>query len=89
MAEAKNIKGEIRRRRWDWTGHVLRKDPIDDRAVGSCRRLRGEGRGSPNNNMATDGRGSANKCRLVLKLLARRAAVQPHNCTCTKAICAS
>lgn len=34
MAEAKNIKGEIRRRRWDWIGHVLRKDPIDDRAVG-------------------------------------------------------
>lgn len=22
------------RERWNWIGHVLRKDPIDDRAVG-------------------------------------------------------
>lgn len=34
MAEAENIKGEKMRERWNWIGHVLRKDPIDDRAVG-------------------------------------------------------
>lgn len=33
MAEASNISGEIRRRRWNWMGHILRKDPVDDCGV--------------------------------------------------------
>lgn len=33
MAEAENISCEVRRRRWNWIGHVLRKDPTDDCAV--------------------------------------------------------
>lgn len=33
MAETENIRSEMRRRRWNWIGHVLRKDPTDDWAV--------------------------------------------------------
>lgn len=33
MAETENIRGEMRRRRRNWIGHVLRKDPTDDWAV--------------------------------------------------------
>lgn len=32
-AETSNISGEIRRRRWNRIGHILRKDPADDCAV--------------------------------------------------------
>jgi hypothetical protein len=34
MAETHYISEEIRRRRWNWIGHILRKKkPADDRAV--------------------------------------------------------
>lgn len=32
-AETANISGEIWRRRWNWIGQILRKDPADDCAV--------------------------------------------------------
>jgi len=33
MAQVDNISDELRRRRWNWIGHILRKDPKDDYAV--------------------------------------------------------
>ncbi|XP_061179480.1 uncharacterized protein LOC133188116 [Saccostrea echinata] len=33
MTGAESISGEVRRRRWYWIGHVLRKDPTDDCVV--------------------------------------------------------
>ena len=33
MAEAEKISEEVRRRRWNWIGHVLRKEKTDDCAV--------------------------------------------------------
>ena len=33
LAETTKISDEIRRRRWNWIGHILRKDPKDDCAV--------------------------------------------------------
>lgn len=33
MAVKENISCGVRRRRWDWIGHVLRKDPMDDCVV--------------------------------------------------------
>lgn len=33
MAETSNICGEIKRRRWNWIGHIVRKDPAEDFAV--------------------------------------------------------
>lgn len=33
MAVTENISCGVRRRRWDWIGHVLRKDPTDDCCV--------------------------------------------------------
>lgn len=33
MAETSNISGEIKRRRWNCIGNILRKDPADDFAV--------------------------------------------------------
>ena len=33
MAEVQKISAEVRRRRWNWIGHILRKDPHDDCAV--------------------------------------------------------
>lgn len=33
MAVTENISCDVRRRRWDWIGHVLRKDPTDDCVV--------------------------------------------------------
>ena len=33
MAGAKKISDEVRRRRWNWIGHVLRKETTDDCAV--------------------------------------------------------
>lgn len=33
MAETTNISREIRRRRWNWIGNILRKNPADDCAV--------------------------------------------------------
>lgn len=33
MAGTSNISVEIRRRKWNWIGHILRKDPADDCAV--------------------------------------------------------
>lgn len=33
MAKTTNISGEIRKRRWNWIGHIIRKDPADNCAV--------------------------------------------------------
>ena len=33
MAGAENISDEVRRRQWNWMGHVLRNEPTDDCAV--------------------------------------------------------
>lgn len=33
MAKTTNISGEIRKRRWSWIGHIIRKDPADNCAV--------------------------------------------------------
>ena len=33
MAEVQKISAEVRRRRWNWIGHILRKDSHDDCAV--------------------------------------------------------
>ena len=33
MAGTERISEEVRRRRWNWIGHVLRKDRTDDCAV--------------------------------------------------------
>lgn len=44
IREASNISGEIRRMRWNWIGHILRKDPADDCVVALGWRLREEER---------------------------------------------
>ena len=33
MTGSEKISGEVRRRRWNWIGHVLRRDPSDNCAV--------------------------------------------------------
>jgi len=33
MAEVDNVSDKLRRRRWSWIRHILRKDPKDDCAV--------------------------------------------------------
>ena len=33
MAEAGKISEEVRRRRWNWIGHIMRKERNDDCAV--------------------------------------------------------
>lgn len=33
MAETFNVSGEFRRRKWNWFGHILTKDPADECVV--------------------------------------------------------
>ncbi|XP_062566517.1 uncharacterized protein LOC134228832 [Saccostrea cucullata] len=56
MADVESISVEVMRRRWNWIGHVLRKDLTDDCVVALWWTPEGRGkRGRPKNNMATAG----------------------------------
>ncbi|KAI4883820.1 hypothetical protein NFI96_002543 [Prochilodus magdalenae] len=65
MAGAEKISEEVRRRRWNWIGHVLRRDRNDDCAVAPrVDTRRKKEKGSSENNLAENGGGREKRSRL-------------------------
>jgi len=91
MAEVDNISDEVRRRRWNWTGHILRKNPKDDCAVSLGWTLKGRRkRGRPKTTWRRMEEVERNLADWSSWNTARRAASDRKQCKeNVKALCAS